>query len=235
MILSPTYSRVAVRPFPLTEGMKEIIQESTDELRRVIDDIMDGYQRGRRFVIWQGDDLPVHNRLVSLSITLVIDGNGKSFEGLFGISRGGYAVIALICSGQMIWDAAFSPGGFYRDFQMVLNHELIHMMDIKNWSSDIGKKLPQYQQPTDKKSYEKYVKHPTEKSAFEGSSYYYFHEAASNGISLKESVDSFLKGDFQKIYRSIIKEGGQRGWKEFLTRIYKSAKQAYQDVAQEEI
>jgi hypothetical protein len=132
---------------------------------------------------------------------------------------------------------------FWSKVETTLLHELIHAVDPKNLIKEVRHSIPEYYQMQKDPSgnfsdeeYFKYISHPNEVSAFEGSIYYYLLASARNGIPLKDAVNKFLQGleigDPGSDYLRHMRRDKVR-WRKYMERIYKAAEQAYSDYEKE--
>jgi hypothetical protein len=221
------YSRVAARPFPFTDQMRRIIDESMNNLQKLLKS-SDWIDWGRGVEIFKGTiDTEVGEFVLRVKIrhdSL----NEECFGGVdFDYLKAGRIEIYLGKRIKGLSEDILNSRDFWLDIKTVLHHELIHAFDPKNLKVELVTKWKYYP------SYDRYMyfRNPTEVSAFEGSLYHYFQNKAESGVGLQESVRDFLTSGYRRNergYMESIKPDKVR-WRKYLERIYKSAQQAYSD------
>lgn len=241
MKLSPVYSRIAVRPFPSSPWVFEVLQDLREKLFGAfikIDEGLSGpidYRRvsifGGKNPIWTGRIPSGEANGLKLSIYLLPKPGSFTCSGNLTITRDFIPELKVkIYFGAPIEADEVEYFMFEEDgieeILTAVHHELIHVEDPKNWN--LYRNPSQYINPSGGKDDSRYYKQPVEVSAFEGMSYSYFKSAFISRVPMRKAIERYINEFSDQGYIESIKTDPKR-WRQFLERTYKSAEQAYRE------
>lgn len=248
MKLSYAYSRVAVRPFPSGKWVYDLMTEVRKKIYRVFESIEDTYETGRipynkvikilgaKFPVWLGMVPEGKSKGLNLAIHLIPRPDESVHGNATVVDRGWIdpplLKITIYFTAPEVVEEIYD---FMDEDKVVtsvmeaLHHELVHIQDPKFW-----KVYRQHQQggrsyTKSTENLDKYFKQPMEISAYEGSSYPFFVNAKERGLTLEKAIKDYLVNSLSSDYVRSIR-GDKKRWREFLTRLYKSADQAFGEI-----